>query len=72
MGELWDYVSAGRRREQQRARMLYTHAGLCSAAFAGKMPPVWEAFPLWTEEEIDAFRTEKLRQSLMKHAKGGT
>jgi hypothetical protein len=65
------YVKARQQSEQLQAKMLYTHAALCRMAMDGKMPPVWEAFPLWTPEEINQFRTEKIKSSLMKHTKKG-
>ena len=69
-GELLAVVQAGRRREQHTAVMLHTHAALCRAAFGGKFPAVFEAFPLWTQEEVYNLKAQRLREQLMQHTKG--
>lgn len=37
---------------------------------SGKLPEVWEAFPLWSEEEIYEKKAERLKLWLMKKVKG--
>lgn len=70
MGELVDYVNAHQSRELEERRawagMLYTHAALCRHAFDGKMPDIYDAFNLWTPEEIQAIRAEQIKAMLMK------
>ena len=60
-----------RRQAQEQAIMLYNHAQLCRAAFEGKMPKLWEAFDLWSEEEIRQAETERLKQMLLNLKPGG-
>lgn len=61
-------IEAGRKRDQRTAVFLHTHADLCSRAISGKMPPVYEAFPLWSSEEIWKMKAERLKESLLKNA----
>ena len=68
-GELLAAVQAGRKREQRTAFFLHTHAGLCSAAISGKLPPVYEAFPLWSQEEIFSMKAQRLRNALFQQSK---
>ncbi len=68
-GELLSVVEAGRRRDQRTAVLLHTHAALCRKAFDGDFPPVYEAFPLWTEEEIFGMKARRLREKLMSQTK---
>ena len=50
------------------AIMLHTHAALCRQAFDGKLPPVYEAFPLWTQEEIYAMKAQRLKEKLLSQS----
>lgn len=45
--------------------MLHSWAALINSAFNGKLPPVWEVFPFWTEEEIQEINTEQIKRMLM-------
>lgn len=67
--ELLSVVEAGRRRDQRTAVLLHTHAALCARAVNGKLPPVYEAFPMWTEEEILTMKAQRLREKLMSQTK---
>lgn len=51
---------------QTQARMLYAHALLVCRALNGDAPDIWEVFPFWTEEEIQAARTEQIKRLLME------
>ena len=51
--------------------MLYTHAALCRRAFDGSLPPLWEAFDLWSEEEIQMAEAERLKTMLLNLSPGG-
>jgi hypothetical protein len=68
-GELRAVVKAGRRRDQRTAVLLHTHAALCARAFNGNLPPVYEAFPVWTEEEIFAMKAQRLRAKLLSQSR---
>lgn len=57
----------GRRRVlgQQQALIAWEQAGLTAqAVLAGKLPPVYECFPFWTEEEVRQLRLEQYRSLL--------
>lgn len=50
--------------------MLYIHAGLCARAVTGgKMPDLWEAFPLWSRKEVYMMRAERAKSSMYRHVK---
>jgi hypothetical protein len=68
-GELFSVVEAGHKREQRMAVMLHTHASLCRQAFDGKLPPVYEAFPLWSQDEICSMRVRRLKEMLLAQSK---
>lgn len=51
------------------AVMFHTHAALCRKAFDGRLPPVYEAFPMWSEEEIYTMKARRLRERLLLHSK---
>lgn len=67
--ELLYVVEAGRKRDQRTAVFIHTHAALCSRAISGKMPPVYEAFPLWSSEEIWRMKAERLKEKLLQRSK---
>ena len=55
---------------QALALVAYRHAVLTARALAGQsLPPVGEAFPFWTEEELLAARAEHYR-SMMERLAG--
>lgn len=66
--ELMCYVRAGRKRDQQTARFLHTLAALIPAGANGKMPEVWEAFPLWDKADIYRSKAERITRTLMSKA----
>ena len=73
-GELAWELELGAERErrflQALALVAYRHAVLTARALAGQsLPPVGEAFPFWTEEELLAARTEHYR-SMMERLAG--
>ena len=73
-GELAGELELGAERErrflQALALVAYRHAVLTARALAGQsLPPVGEAFPFWTEEELLAARTEHYR-SMMERLAG--
>ena len=68
-GELLAVVQAGRQREQRTAFFLHIHARLCCEAFNGKLSPGYEAFPLWSQEEIFSMKAERLRNALFQQSK---
>lgn len=68
-GELLSVVEAGRIRDQRMAVMLHSHAVLCRQAIDGKVPPVYEAFPLWTQEEIYTMKVQKLKEKLLSQSR---
>jgi hypothetical protein len=68
-GELLAVVEAGRRRDQRTAVLLHTHAALCARAFNGDIPPVYEAFPMWTDEEIFTMKADRLRKKLLSQSR---
>lgn len=67
-GELLSVVEAGIKRDQRMAIMLHSHAVLCRQAFDGAIPPVYEAFPLWTQEEIYAMKVQRLKEKLLSQS----
>lgn len=67
-GELLAVVNAGRRRDQRTAVLLHTHAILCRQAFDGAVPPVYEAFPLWTANEIYSMKAQRLMEKLLSQS----
>lgn len=67
-GELQGFIEAGRLREQRQAQFLYSHAALTNAAMNGKMPEIWEAFPLWSMEEIYQAKAERIARMLQRQA----
>ena len=63
-GELAGELELGAERErrflQALALVAYRHAVLTARALAGQsLPPVGEAFPFWTEEELLAARADR-------------
>lgn len=73
-GELAGELELGAERErrflQALALVAYRHAVLTARALAGQsLPPVGEAFPFWTEEELLAARAEHYR-SMMERLAG--
>lgn len=62
-------MTAGKRRDQQTARFLHTLAALIPAGFNGKLPEVWEAFPLWDKSEVYKSKAERIARSLMSKSK---
>jgi hypothetical protein len=49
--------------------LLHTHAALCARAFNGDIPPVYEAFPMWTDEEIFTMKADRLRKKLLSQSR---
>lgn len=48
--------------------MLYAHAGLCASAVGGKMPEIWEVFPLWSQKNVLHMKAEKVKAMLLRQA----
>ena len=66
-GELAELLELGAERErrflQGLALVAYRHAALTARALAGReLPAVGEAFPFWTEEELQAAKLERCRR----------
>lgn len=61
-----------RRILQALAVIAYRHAALTAQALAGeRLPPLGEAFPFWSEEELRQARLEHYRQVMERHAGRG-
>ena len=76
-GELAGELELGAERErrflQALALVAYRHAVLTARALAGQsLPPVGEAFPFWTEEELLAARTERNNGQGKDGCRGGS
>ena len=72
-GELAQVLELGAERERRFLQALslvaYRHAALTARALAGRpLPPVGEAFPFWTQEELMEAKAEKCRQALERRA----
>lgn len=72
-GELAEFLELGAERErrflQALALVAYRHAALTARALAGRpLPPVGEAFPFWTGEELMAAKAEQCRRALERRA----
>lgn len=72
-GELAEALELGAERErrflQGLALVAYRHAALTARALAGReLPPVGEAFPFWTQEELQAAKLERCRRIMERHA----
>ncbi len=72
-GELAELLELGAERErrflQGLALVAYRHAALTARALAGReLPPVGEAFPFWTEEELRAAKLERCRRMMERRA----
>ncbi len=77
-GELADRLEGMREREERHmqleAMIAYQQVGLIAGALAGeRAPDLYEAFPLWSEEEIRQMKLEKYRRIMARYAaaKGG-
>lgn len=73
-GELVETLELGAERErrflQGLALVAYRHAALTARALAGReLPPVGEAFPFWTEEELREAKLERCRRMMERHAR---
>lgn len=71
-GELCAAVEGYHRRQRHREQMMavtaYHHALLTArCGSGGTLPPVYELFPFWTEEEMDALRLQRYRQIMEHH-----
>ena len=49
--------------------MLYTHAKLCALAVGGDFPELWEAFPLWSQQEVTAERVQRMKAAMLRKSK---
>lgn len=72
-GELAEALELGAERErrflQGLALVAYRHAALTAQALAGRgLPPVGEAFPFWTQEELQAAKLERCRRMMERLA----
>jgi hypothetical protein len=72
-GEVLQVLELGAERErralQQLALIAYRHAALTAQALAGqRLPPLEEAFPFWSEEEIQRAKVARLRRRLERYA----
>lgn len=72
-GEVMETLEVGAERErrllQALALVAYRHAVLTARALAGQpLPPIGEAFPFWTEEELTAAKLAHYRQIMERHA----
>lgn len=72
-GELAEALELGAERErrflQGLALVAYRHAALTARALSGReLPPVGEAFPFWTQEELQAAKLERCRRIMERHA----
>lgn len=73
-GELAETLELGAERErrflQGLALVAYRHAALTARALAGReLPPVGEAFPFWTRQELQAAKLERCRQMMERRAR---
>lgn len=74
--ELIRFVNARREKERDSLKcsavLAYQHAGLIGTIFgSGKPGAVYEVFPFWTQEEVQAAEVEKYRQIMMKYVAAG-
>lgn len=63
-------------RERRQGKLLAVaamrQAELTARALGGgRLPEVWEAFPFWTEEEIQGMRLQKYRHIMERYAASG-
>lgn len=68
-GELVQRLELGAERErrwlQGLALVAYRHAVLTAQALSGRsLPPLGEAFPFWTQEELNQARLEHYRRKM--------
>ncbi len=75
-GETAAAVRAHRRRTRERGQMLSVIAARAAEraaqCLAGeRLPPVYEHFPFWTEDEVRALEVERYRQIMQRHAAAG-
>lgn len=84
--DIWDYTFGEvllhirshrqqyRRELQECAVLAYHQSYMNGLVFSGSgkpLPPVYEAFPFWTEEETVAMEREKYRNIMMQYAARG-
>lgn len=72
-GELMELLELAEERErrflQQLSMVAYRHALLTARALAGKdLPPLGEAFPFWTQEELRQAKLEHCRRVMERLA----
>lgn len=64
------YRERQRREHQALAVIEHTHALMVGQVFSpgSHVPPVYEAFPFWTEEEIKEMKVAKYKAIMQRHA----
>lgn len=72
-GEVREELELAAERERRMLQYLsviaYRHAVLTARALAGeRLPPLGEAFPFWSEEELRQAKLEHYRRVMERHA----